>query len=265
MTTELTRSAALEITSLTKSYGETVVLHGVDLTVNHGEVAAIVGASGGGKSTMLYCINNLELPDSGTIKKDGVPVGRWRDADGKAVTQRASDLHRARAAMPMVFQRFNLFDNLTVLGNVVVAQRKVLRRSKKEAHERALVALDKVHMAEKRDAYPRELSGGQAQRIGIARALAMDPSLMLLDEPTSSLDPSLVGEVVDVICELASEGMTMVVVTHEMSVARSVASKVHLMARGKIVESATPERFFGDPDHPQTKAFVEALNRRAHG
>lgn len=221
---------------------------GVSTEVAKGEVVVIIGPSGSGKSTFLRCINGLEAFNDGHILIDGVDL-----ADKK------TDLNKVRAEVGMVFQQFNLFPHKTVLENVTLAQLKVRKRSKAEAEDKARQLLDKVGIGEKESEYPSRLSGGQQQRVAIARALAMDPKVMLFDEPTSALDPEMVGEVLDVMKALAREGMTMVVVTHEMGFAREVADRVLFMDQGKVVEVGTPEHFFTEPREERTKAFLNQV------
>lgn len=210
----------LDVRDLRKSYGSFEVLRGISLTVGRGQVTAVIGPSGGGKSTLLRCLNLLETPDSGTILRNGRPSGSWLDEAGLTHKPVRRELRQGRAHMPMVFQNFNLFQHLSSLDNVVVAQRVVLSRTKTEARKIAIEALERVGLGDKLRSYPAMLSGGQQQRVAIARALAMSPEVLLLDEPTSSLDPEMTGEVVAIIKELASAGMTMVIATHEMGLAR---------------------------------------------
>jgi ABC-type polar amino acid transport system ATPase subunit len=250
---------AVEVRGLRKSFGRTEVLKGIDLTVRPGEVAVIIGPSGGGKSTLLRCINLLETPDGGQIFRHGHPFGAWRDSGGKVVRQASREIKQGRARMPMVFQRFNLFQHLTVLDNVMVGQRVVLGRSRREAGEKATAVLRSVGLGDKLRSYPATLSGGQQQRVGIARALAMDPDLLLLDEPTSSLDPELIGEVLQIIRQLAADGMTMVIATHEMGLARQIASHVHFIDQGGIAEEGRPEEIFESPRNQRTRDFLRAV------
>ena len=235
----------LEVRDLCKSFGTREVLRGVALAVRRGDVTSILGASGSGKSTLLRCLNLLETPDAGEIL-----------FHGESVLRPGFSAPAYRARVGMVFQSFNLFANMTVLDNCVVGQRRVLKRSREEAQERALVYLEKVGMAPYRNARPRQLSGGQKQRVAIARALAMDPELLLFDEPTSALDPEMVGEVLAVMQELAEEGMTMLVVTHEMAFAREVSSGVVFMADGAVCETGAPEELFAAPREEATRAFL---------
>ena len=237
--------AILEVRHLSKAFGTQQVLRDVDFSVSPGDVTSIIGASGSGKSTLLRCINLLETPDSGEILFRGENVARP-----------GFNAPAYRAKVGMVFQSFNLFNNMTVLENCVVGQVKVLRRSREEARERALRYLDQVGMAPYVNARPRQISGGQKQRVAIARALAMEPELLLFDEPTSALDPEMVGEVLAVMRQLAGEGMTMLVVTHEMAFARDVSRRVVFMDKGVICEQGSPEAIFGDPQREETRAFL---------
>ncbi len=248
----------IEIEDLHKHFGTLHVLRGIDLSVAAGEVVCIIGPSGSGKSTLLRCINHLEVPESGRIRIDGRLA--YRDEAGgifKPHSNRA--VSAVRAQVGMVFQQFNLFPHLTVTGNIIEAPVHVLRRPKSVARQRATELLDIVGLSDKADYYPEELSGGQQQRAAIARALAMDPKAMLFDEATSALDPELVAEVLAVMRRLASQGMTMVVVTHEMNFARQVASRVIFMDFGKIVEQDTPDRIFGSPREARTKDFLRTV------
>jgi polar amino acid transport system ATP-binding protein len=220
----------------------------VSCQIDKGEVVVIIGPSGSGKSTLLRCLNMLEKADRGHIYIDEVDI-----LDPK------TNINKVREEMGMVFQSFNLFAHKTAMGNLTLAQTVVRKRSKKEAEEKAMALLQKVGIPEKADSYPDNLSGGQQQRVAIARALAMDPKVMLFDEPTSALDPEMIGEVLDVMKTLAREGMTMVVVTHEMGFAREVADQVIFMDEGKIVEVGTPEHFFKDPTHDRTKLFLSQI------
>lgn len=238
-----------------KRYGQTEVLKGISLTVQRGDVLCLIGPSGSGKSTFLRCINQLETPDSGFIYVDGELVGYTRKGNRFfGLTPRA--IARQREKTGMVFQNFNLFGHLTVLENIIKAPMLVQRKSREEATEAALALLARVGLSAKVDAYPRQLSGGQQQRVAIARALAMKPSLMLFDEPTSALDPELVGEVLAVMRDLAAEGMTMIVVTHELRFAQEVATHVAFMDHGVIVEAGTPSDVLVHPKELRTRAFV---------
>jgi len=240
---------------LRKHYGSLEVLRGVDLTVRRGEVVVLLGASGAGKSTLLRCVNHLEAADGGEIWVDGVPIG-FRHDGGKLHELREADVARQRADIGMVFQRFNLFPHRTVLANVTEGPVQVRGVPRREAEARARELLARVGLADKVDTYPDRLSGGQQQRVAIARALAMRPKLLLFDEPTSALDPELVGEVLSVMTELAKEGMTMIVVTHEIAFAREVADHVVFMDGGVVVEEGPPEQVIGAPQHERTRAFL---------
>jgi polar amino acid transport system ATP-binding protein len=236
---------AVRLVGLRKSFGHHEVLKGVDLEVASGEVVCIIGPSGSGKSTLLRCVNLLELPTGGEV----VVLGHdMLDPD--------CDVDRVRRRIGMVFQLFNLFPHLTVLGNLTIAQRRVLKRSRRAAESAARVGLERVGLTEKADAYPARLSGGQQQRVAIARALCMDPELMLFDEPTSALDPELVGEVLNVMRGLAADGMTMLVVTHEMGFARDVADRVVFIDDGIIVEQGPPAQVLANPSHERTRQFL---------
>ena len=235
----------LEIRHLGKSFGTHEVLRDIDFTVKKGDVISIIGASGSGKSTLLRCVNLLETPSSGQILYHGTDVA------GRGV-----NAPEYRSHVGMVFQSFNLFNNMSVLKNCMVGQMKVLKRSKEEARQQALKYLEKVGMAPYINAKPRQISGCQKQRVAIARALAMDPEVLLFDEPTSALDPEMVGEVLNVMQALAQEGMTMLVVTHEMAFARDVSSQVVFMHQGVICEQGTPAQVFGDPQQQETKEFL---------
>ena len=235
----------LEIKHLSKSFGSHEVLRDIDFTVNKGDVISIIGASGSGKSTLLRCVNLLETPSSGQILYHG-----------KNVADRHVNAPEYRSHVGMVFQSFNLFNNMTVLENCMVGQTQVLKRSKAEAHEIAMEYLQKVGMAPYIKAKPRQISGGQKQRVAIARALAMNPEVLLFDEPTSALDPEMVGEVLSVMHQLANEGMTMLVVTHEMAFARDVSNRVVYMNEGIICEQGSPEDVFGNPQKQETKDFL---------
>ena len=231
-----------------KNFGKLEVLKGIDMSIQKGQVVTLIGPSGGGKSTMLRCINALEIPTSGKVLVNGTNI-----ADPK------TDLTRIRAGIGMVFQHFNLFPHMTVMENMIYAPMKVKKLSKEVATEAAMKLLERVGLTEKADQYPGKLSGGQQQRIAIARALAMEPEIMLFDEPTSALDPEMVKEVLEVIKGLAHTGMTMVLVTHEMGFAREVADKVCFLDGGKILEQATPEEFFSHPRAERTKEFLEKV------
>jgi len=241
-----------------KRFGRLEVLRGVSFDVAKGEVVVIAGPSGSGKSTLLRCINHLEALNKGRIYVDGQPVG-YREVKGKFVEKSEREVARMRASIGMVFQRFNLFPHLTALGNVVDAPVHVRKMGRSEALEAGRAMLGKVGLGDKLDTYPAQLSGGQQQRVAIARALAMEPKVMLFDEPTSALDPELVGEVLEVMKSLAREGMTMIVVTHEMGFAREVADRVMLMDEGIIIEEGPPAQFFNSPRHERTKLFLSKI------
>jgi len=237
----------IQIENLHKHFGETAALNGVDMNVYAGEVVVIIGPSGSGKSTLLRCINRLENFQAGMVVVDGIPLTT------------AENINAIRAEVGMVFQSFNLFPHLTVLGNVTVAQKVVRKRGKNEATETAMALLDKVGIPEKAHDYPGQLSGGQQQRVAIARALAMNPKIMLFDEPTSALDPEMIQEVLDVMLQLAKEGMTMIVVSHEMGFARAAADRAILMDEGLIVEEDVPDVLFTHPTQERTKAFLSKI------
>ncbi len=238
-----------------KSFGRLEVLKGIDMTVAAGEVMCLIGASGSGKTTFLRCINHLEKVSAGRLSVDGELVGYRQDGD-KLHELKEKEVARKRAEIGMVFQRFNLFPHMTALGNVIEAPIRVKSESRASTVERGRQLLDRVGLAGKVDAYPNQLSGGQQQRVAIARALAMSPKLMLFDEPTSALDPELVGEVLDVMRGLAEDGMTMVVVTHEMGFAREVGDTLVFMDEGVVVEAGPPREVIGSPRHERTKAFL---------
>jgi polar amino acid transport system ATP-binding protein len=249
------RDVAIVLDAVQKRFGDHVVLEDVSMTVGEGEVCAVIGPSGAGKSTLLRCINLLETPDSGRISVEGVTI--------EAAHQiRPKELAALRAKVGMVFQSFNLFPHLSVARNVSLAQERVLGRSSREADERSLQLLKRVGLADKADQYPSRCSGGQQQRIAIARALALDPKVMLFDEPTSALDPELGLEVLSVMRELASEGMTMVVVTHEMQFARDVSDHLVVMADGGIIEEGDPNDIFSNPGQDRTRQFLRAVLER---
>ncbi|HHX50341.1 MAG TPA: amino acid ABC transporter ATP-binding protein [Clostridia bacterium] len=245
----------IKICNISKNFGSLEVLRDVSMEVSAGEVVVIIGPSGSGKSTLLRCINYLEKTDAGLIYVDGQPIGkvqkhgRWQEA-------RAEDVYRLRQQIGMVFQRFNLFPHRTALENVIEGPVTVLRKPREEALGKGMQLLAKVGLEDKAHSYPNHLSGGQQQRVAIARALAMEPKIMLFDEPTSALDPELVGEVLSVMKDLAKEGMTMVVVTHEMGFAREVAERVLFMDEGKILEEDTPSALFSAPKHTRTREFL---------
>jgi polar amino acid transport system ATP-binding protein len=252
-TTAETPDIAVDITGLHKSFGPVEVLRGIDIQVRRGEVVCVIGPSGSGKSTLLRCVNVLEEPTAGTVVVDGVEL-----------TDPDVDIDAARTKIGMVFQSFNLFAHLNVLNNLTVAQTKVLKRSKAEAEATGLANLERVGLAGRENAMPSELSGGQQQRVAIARALSMNPDLMLFDEPTSALDPELVGDVLAVMRRLADEGMTMLVVTHEMQFAREVADKVLFMDGGVVVEEGPPAQVIGEPHEERTRTFLSRVLNPVH-
>ena len=251
----------IRLEKICKSFGHLVVLRDVTLEVDKGEVVCVIGPSGAGKSTMLRCINHLETLNSGTIYIDGQPVYRYM-RDGKLVIDREKRVDEIRAQVGMVFQSFNLFPHFTALENIMVSPLHVLREPLAELRPRALALMAKVGLSDKVDAYPHELSGGQQQRVAIARALAMRPKAMLFDEVTSALDPELVGDVLRVMRQLAFEGMTMIVVTHEMGFAREVADRVVFMADGAIVEEGPPAEIFSNPKNERTIQFLRSVLQR---
>ncbi|GLV57669.1 arginine ABC transporter ATP-binding protein [Dictyobacter sp. S3.2.2.5] len=243
---------------LVKRFGSNVVLNGVDFSVGRGQAVVVIGPSGSGKTTLLRCLNHLERIDDGRIYIDGQLVG-YREEKGRLVEDSEANIARMRSQIGFVFQRFNLFAHKTALENIIEAPIYVLRQPKGEVIERARMLLDKVGLANKEDSYPHRLSGGQQQRVAIARALAMNPKLMLFDEATSALDPELVGEVLKVMRQLAEEGMTMVVVTHEMGFARDVADHVVFMDQAQIVEQGPPEQIFGECRNERTRNFLSRV------
>ena len=238
----------IDVKNLSKSFGDHLVLDDISDHIHPGEKVVVIGPSGSGKSTFLRCLNLLETPSSGTITFDGVEI-----------TDPKTDINAIRRQMGMVFQHFNLFPNMTIRKNITLAPVRTKLMSQAEADDTATTLLKRVGLEEKADAYPAQLSGGQKQRIAIVRALAMQPKVMLFDEPTSALDPEMVGEVLDVMKELAHEGMTMVVVTHEMGFAREVGSRVLFMDGGHILEQNTPAEFFADPKEPRTQEFLSKV------
>ena len=248
MTSNPAYEHAIDVQQLHKSFGDNEVLKGIDFHVDDGQVVCVIGPSGSGKSTLLRCVNRLEVPTKGRVLVEGVDI-----------TDPETDLNEVRSRIGMVFQSFNLFPHLTVTANLTLAQRRVKKRSKDEARECALRNLERVGLSDKADAYPAHLSGGQQQRVAIARALSMDPDLMLFDEPTSALDPELVGDVLAVMKSLASEGMTMMVVTHEMGFAREVGDKLVFMDDGVIMEEGDPVEVLSDPQHARTQEFLSKV------
>ncbi|MGG0812646.1 amino acid ABC transporter ATP-binding protein [Paenibacillus alvei] len=238
----------IEIRNLHKSYGKLDILKGVNLSIDRGEVVVVIGPSGSGKSTLLRCINLLETPTKGDIL-----------FEGQCITDKSHNINKTREKMGMVFQSFNLFPHMNVLQNIALAPIKVKNVPEADAKKLAIELLGKVGLADKANAYPRQLSGGQKQRIAIARALAMQPHVMLFDEPTSALDPEMVGEVLEVMKSLAAEGMTMVIVTHEMNFAREVGDRILFMDGGNIVEEGSPQQLFNQPAHARTKDFLSRV------
>ena len=239
---------AIDVQQLHKSFGDNEVLKGIDFHVDDGQVVCVIGPSGSGKSTLLRCVNRLEVPTKGRVLVEGVDI-----------TDPETDLNEVRSRIGMVFQSFNLFPHLTVTANLTLAQRRVKKRGKAEAERKARENLARVGLEDKADAYPAHLSGGQQQRVAIARALSMDPDLMLFDEPTSALDPELVGDVLAVMKSLAAEGMTMMVVTHEMGFAREVGDKLVFMDEGVIMEEGDPAEVLSDPQHARTQEFLSKV------
>lgn len=238
----------IEVKNLKKSFGEISVLNDVNVQISQGECICIIGPSGSGKSTFLRCLNLLEIPDGGEIL-----------VNGKKILDEKMDVDQYRENVGMVFQHFNLFPNMTVLRNITLAPVRLGKWTQEEAEGKALRLLERVGLERKADTYPNKLSGGQKQRVAIARALAMNPEILLFDEPTSALDPEMVGEVLEVIKELVREGMTMLVVTHEMGFAREVSSRVLFFDQGIILEEGTPEKLFGSPEHQRTKTFLSKV------
>ena len=250
----------LKIDRLHKSFGNVEVLKGIDLEVEQGQVVSIIGSSGSGKTTLLRCVNLLEEFQVGEVVIDGQSIG-YREKGGHRRAVSEAEKARQRALTGMVFQTFNLFPHLSAMGNVTLGLRKVLKATRAEAEEKAAHWLDRVGLAPRKDYFPSQLSGGQQQRVGIARALAMTPKLMLFDEATSALDPELVGEVLQVMTDLAGEGMTMLVVTHEMSFAREASTRVVFMNEGVIAEEGSPETLFNDPQHTRLQDFLARSQR----
>lgn len=248
----------LDLRGIKKAFGSTLVLKGIDLRVRSGEVVALIGPSGSGKTTLLRCINYLERPDEGEVWLDGALLGQ-KDAQGHSVANSRRALRKHRSEIGMVFQQFALFPHLTALQNVIEAPMAVRGLSKAQATERGMALLHQVGLVDKAHSYPSALSGGQQQRVAIARALAMQPKVMLFDEATSALDPELVDDVLEVMEKLANDGMTMVVVTHEMSFARDAADRVIFMDEGLIIEEGAPSLLLSRPEHPRTKAFLRRL------
>lgn len=243
-----TDNVLIKVENLKKSFGDLHVLKGINAKINKGDVMVVIGASGSGKSTFLRCLNLLEEPTGGTITFEGVDI-----------TDPTIDINKHRQKMGMVFQQFNLFPHMTVLRNLTLGPTQLLKQSKQEAEKNAMYLLERIGLAEKAEAYPNQLSGGQKQRVAIVRALAMNPDVMLFDEPTSALDPEMVGEVLEVMKQLADEGMTMVVVTHEMGFAREVGTNIVFVDEGVIVEQGKPDEFFSNPKHPRLKDFLSKV------
>jgi polar amino acid transport system ATP-binding protein len=248
----------VQASDVQKYFGRLHVLKGVSLEVKRQEVVVVIGPSGSGKTTFIRCMNHLEKIQAGRIFVNGHLIG-YREVGGKLVEDREQNIAKQRAEIGMVFQRFNLFPHMTALGNIVEAPIRVRGISQAEATEMAKLLLARVGLSEKADSYPAQLSGGQQQRVAIARALAMKPALMLFDEPTSALDPEMIGEVLEVMKELAREGMTMVVVSHEMGFAREVADRVVMMDDGQILEEGAPDQVFSSPQHERTKSFLSKI------
>ena len=244
----MTTEPIIRVCELKKSFGDLQVLRGINTEVNRGEVVVVIGPSGSGKSTFLRCLNLLETPTAGSIYVDGAEI-----------TDPKCDINLHRQKMGMVFQHFNLFNNMTILRNMTLAPMTLLKKSREDAEAQAMALLRRVGLEDKANAYPSQLSGGQKQRIAIVRALCMDPEVMLFDEPTSALDPEMVGEVLDVMKELARDGMTMVVVTHEMGFAREVGSRVLFMEEGIIMEENEPQEFFANPKSERLKSFLSKV------
>ncbi len=264
MTAQPSARPMVAATNVHKFFNQTEVLRGINLTVQRGEVVVIIGPSGSGKTTFLRCLNHLEKIQQGSILIDGESIG-YRDVNGKIVEDSETNIAHVRAQIGMVFQRFNLFPHMTAIQNIMEAPMQVLKMSHSDAEARAHALLQKVGLDHKADAYPNKLSGGQQQRVAIARALAMNPKLMLFDEATSALDPELVGEVLKVMRQLAEEGMTMVVVTHEMGFARDVAHRVVVMDAGSIIEEGVPNAIFAHPQQERTRTFLGMVAREITG
>lgn len=249
----------IKVVKVNKDFGSLHVLREIDFEVSKGEVVVLIGSSGSGKTTLLRCINLLETIDSGIIYVAGEPIGCHFGKDGVLTADSKAMIYKKRSKIGMVFQHFNLFRHLTALENVMLAPVLVRKMDKQEAKQKAISALEEVGLANKVDCYPRQLSGGQQQRIAIARALAMDPNLMLFDEPTSALDPELVGEVLQTMKKLAKKGMTMILVTHEMGFAREVADKIMFLHEGRILEDGSPEELINNPKEKRTRDFLSAV------
>ncbi|WP_312376646.1 amino acid ABC transporter ATP-binding protein [Pseudomonas oryzihabitans] len=254
-----TQEPVIQALEVHKAFGELDILKGVSLEVRRGEVVVLIGASGSGKTTFIRCLNHLEDIQGGTIRVNGELMGFRERADGSRVRDSERNIARRRRDIGMVFQRFNLFPHMTVLENIIEAPIQVLGVARAAAVEQARVLLARVRLSDKAEHYPAQLSGGQQQRVAIARALAMKPQAMLFDEPTSALDPETVGEVLQVMKELAEDGMTMVVVTHEMGFAREVADRVVVLHQGELIEEGPPAQVFGNPTHPRTREFLSRV------
>jgi polar amino acid transport system ATP-binding protein len=252
----------VRIRGLGKQFGTNQVLSDIDLDIERGTTVAVIGPSGSGKSTLLRCINHLEVPSTGTVEIDGDPIGDCGNPSGASEREREKRLNRMRSKVGMVFQRFNLFPHRTALGNVMEGLLVVRRIKPDAARQAAIEMLDRVGLADKRDSYPSQISGGQQQRVAIARALVMRPKVMLFDEVTSALDPELVEDVLTVMRDLALQGLTMIVVTHEMGFARDVAKSVIFMDKGAIVEQSAPEEMFTAPKNERTQAFLKKVLHR---
>ncbi len=254
-----TSQHAISVEQLHKSFGANEVLRGIDLTADRGEVISVLGSSGSGKSTLLRCMNLLEIPDSGIVRVTGEEVLMKTNRKGKNLPADMKQVERIRSKLAMVFQQFNLWAHMTILDNVMEAPVHVLKQNRAEVRERAIQYLNKVGIGDKLDAYPIHLSGGQQQRAAIARALCIEPEVMLFDEPTSALDPELVGEVLQVMRDLADEGRTMIVVTHEMGFAREVSSRTIFLEQGLIIENGTSQEVFDSPKTERFKTFIAAM------
>jgi len=254
-----TQDVVIQALEVHKAFGELDILKGVTLEVRRGEVVVLIGASGSGKTTFIRCLNQLEEIQGGTIRVNGELMGFRERPDGRRVRDSERNIARRRRDIGMVFQRFNLFPHMTVLENIIEAPIQVLSVARAVAVEQARALLARVRLSDKADHYPAQLSGGQQQRVAIARALAMKPQAMLFDEPTSALDPETVGEVLQVMKELAEDGMTMVVVTHEMGFAREVADRVVVLHQGELIEEGPPAQVFGNPTHPRTREFLSRV------
>ncbi|MBX8490649.1 amino acid ABC transporter ATP-binding protein [Pseudomonas cichorii] len=257
--TKTSKDFVIEAMDIHKSFGDLEILKGISLQVARGEVVVLIGASGSGKTTFIRCINLLEEIQSGRIRVNGEPMGYHEGKDGSLIRDSERNIARQRRNIGMVFQRFNLFPHMTALENIIEAPIQVLGVKRAEAIEQARQLLARVGLADKADHYPSMLSGGQQQRVAIARTLAMKPQAILFDEPTSALDPETVGEVLQVMKELAEEGMTMVVVTHEMGFAREVADRVVVLDQGELIEQGPPSQIFSKPTHPRTRAFLSRV------